>query len=140
MGKYFDNLLPAEDNNFPARHALCQIKLYASAQLATDLYNKILKLSSSARKYLEVGSIMNNFNVDIQAFYFFIMMSTFLFSAPAMILTAIVMLVWEVGWIGLVAPFLFFIGMGIQQKLMKKGFEMRKDQLFWSDKRSKSVN
>ena len=62
------------------------------------LYNKILKLSSSARKYLEVGSIMN------------------------MILTAIVMLVWEVGWIGLVAPFLFFIGMGIQQKLMKKGF------------------
>ena len=104
------------------------------------LYNKILKLSSSARKYLEVGSIMNNFNVDIQAFYFFIMMSTFLFSAPAMILTAIVMLVWEVGWIGLVAPFLFFIGMGIQQKLMKKGFEMRKDQLFWSDKRSKSVN
>jgi hypothetical protein len=45
-----------------------------------------------------------------------------------------------VGWIGLAAPLLFFMGMGVQQKLMKKGFEMRKDQLFWSDKRSKCVN
>jgi ABC-type multidrug transport system fused ATPase/permease subunit len=83
------------------------------------LYNKILKLSSSSRKYLEVGAIMNNVNVDIQTFYFFIMMSTFVFSAPCMIFTAIIMLVLEVGWIGLVAPLLFFIGMGVQQKMMK---------------------
>lgn len=83
---------------------------------------------------------MNNINVDVMAFYFLIMMSTFLFSAPIMILTAIVMLIVEVGWIGLVAPVLFFIGMAVQQRLMSKGFAMRKDQLFWSDKRSKSVN
>ena len=89
---------------------------------------------------MDVGAIMNYFNVDIMAFFFFIMMSPFLFSAPAMILVGVLMLVWEVGWIGLVAPVLFFFGMGFQQKLMKKGFEMRKDQLFWSDKRSKCVN
>jgi hypothetical protein len=65
---------------------------------------------------------MNNVNVDTVAFYFFLMMSTFLFSAPIMITVAIVMLVIEVGWIGLTAPLLFFMGMGIQQKLMKKGF------------------
>lgn len=50
------------------------------------------------------------------------MMSTFLFSAPFMILTAIIMLVIEVGWIGLVAPIIFAIGMFVQQKIMKKGF------------------
>lgn len=83
---------------------------------------------------------MNNVNVDVYAFYYFIMMSTFLFSAPLMILVAIIMLIVEVGWIGLVAPLLFFIGMAVQQRLMTKGFEMRKDQLFWSDKRSKCVN
>ena len=83
---------------------------------------------------------MNNVNVDVMSFYFFIMMSSFLFSAPGMILTAIVLLVIEMGWIGLVAPLMFFFGMFAQQKLMKKGFEMRKDQLFWSDKRSKCVN
>lgn len=104
------------------------------------IFNKIMKLSSASRKYLEAGTIMNNVNVDVMSFYYFIMMSTFVFSAPAMIITAIVMLVLEVGWVGLTAPFIFFIGMGVQQKLMKKGFEMRKDQLFWSDKRSKCVN
>lgn len=57
------------------------------------IYNKIIKLSSAARKYLETGTIMNNINVDIMSFYYFIMMSTFLFSAPLMILTAIVLLI-----------------------------------------------
>lgn len=36
---------------------------------------------------------MNNINVDIMSFYYFIMMSTFVFSAPLMIITAIIMLV-----------------------------------------------
>jgi ABC-type transport system involved in cytochrome bd biosynthesis fused ATPase/permease subunit len=57
------------------------------------IYNKIIKLSSSARKYLDAGTIMNNVNVDVMSFYFFIMMSTFVFSAPVMITVAIVMLV-----------------------------------------------
>ncbi len=57
------------------------------------VYKKIIKLSSAARKYLETGTIMNNINVDIMSFYYFIMMSTFLFSAPFMILTGIVMLI-----------------------------------------------
>jgi ABC-type multidrug transport system fused ATPase/permease subunit len=68
------------------------------------------------------------------------MMSTFLFSAPFMILTGIVLLIIEVGWIGFVAPIMFFIGMYAQQKIMKKGFQLRKDSLFWTDKRSKAVN
>jgi hypothetical protein len=36
---------------------------------------------------------MNYINVDTMSFYYFIMMSTFLFSAPFMILTAIVLLI-----------------------------------------------
>ena len=65
---------------------------------------------------------MNYINVDTMSFYFFIMMSTFCFSAPVMIIVAIIMLIVEVGWIGLVAPLLFFIGMGFQQKMMTKSF------------------
>lgn len=83
---------------------------------------------------------MNYINVDTMSFYYFIMMSTFLFSAPFMILTAIVLLIVEVGWIGFVAPILFAFGMFGQQKIMKKGFQLRKDALFWADKRSKAVN
>lgn len=83
---------------------------------------------------------MNYINVDTMSFYYFIMMSTFLFSAPFMILTAIVLLILEVGWIGLVAPVFFAFGMVIQNKIMKVGFQLRKDSLFWTDKRSKAVN
>jgi len=104
------------------------------------VYHKILSLSSASRKYLDTGSIMTHINVDIMSFYYFIMMSTFLFSAPVMILTAIVLLVLEVGWIGLIAPGMFAVGMFFQNKITKKGFEMRKDQLFWTDKRTKCVN
>jgi ATP-binding cassette subfamily C (CFTR/MRP) protein 1 len=83
---------------------------------------------------------MNYINVDTMSFYYFIMMSTFLFSAPFMIVTAIVMLIIEVGWVGFVAPLLFAVGMFIQQKIMTKGFALRKDSLFWTDKRSKAIN
>lgn len=83
---------------------------------------------------------MNYINVDTMSFYFFIMMGTFLFSAPFMIITAIVLLIIEVGWIGIVAPLMFAVGMFAQQKIMKKGFQLRKDSLFWTDKRSKAVN
>jgi ABC-type multidrug transport system fused ATPase/permease subunit len=83
---------------------------------------------------------MNYINVDTMSFYYFIMMSTFLFSAPFMILSGVVLLIIEVGWIGFVAPIMFIIGMYAQQKIMKKGFQLRKDSLFWTDKRSKAVN
>ncbi len=83
---------------------------------------------------------MNYINVDTMSFYYFIMMSTFLFSSPFMILTAIVLLIVEVGWIGITAPLMFAAGMFVQQKFMKKGFQLRKDSLFWTDKRSKAVN
>jgi ATP-binding cassette subfamily C (CFTR/MRP) protein 1 len=57
-----------------------------------------------------------------------------------MILTAIVLLIIEVGWIGIAAPILFAAGMYVQQKVMKIGFQLRKESLFWTDKRSKAVN
>jgi hypothetical protein len=86
------------------------------------VFNKILALSSASRKYLDVGSIMTHINVDIMSFYYFIMMSTFVFSAPLMIITAMVLLFLEVGWIGLAAPLIFGMGMVIQNKITKKSF------------------
>ena len=104
------------------------------------IYQKVLKLSSASRKYLEPGTIMNYINVDIISFYNFIMFSTIIVSAPFMLAVAIVMLVIEVGWVGIAAPVIFLIATVIQQKLFKRGFLMRKNQLTWSDKRSKCVS
>lgn len=86
------------------------------------IYSKILNLSSASRKYLDTGSIMTHINVDVMSFYYFIMMSTFLFSAPIMIITAIVLLIIEVGWIGIIAPVMFAIGMYFQNIITTKAF------------------
>lgn len=141
MGLNISPLLLSPHNSLPARHAFPQSNKRTSnklRQLFSLLQNNaVVEL---IRKYLETGSIMNNINVDIVSFYHFTTMSTFLFSSPIMIITAVAMLIYEVGWIGLVAPFLFLIGLGFQRKLMTKGFAYRKYQLFWSDKRSKCVN
>lgn len=59
----------------------------------SKVFHKILSLSSASRKYLDVGSIMTHINVDIMSFYYFIMMSTFVFSAPIMVVTAMVLLI-----------------------------------------------
>jgi len=99
---------------------LCCTKVLNSAN--SLIYHKILSLSSASRKYLDTGSIMTHINVDVMSFYYFIMMSTFVFSAPFMIITAIVLLIVEVGWIGIVAPIMFAFGMIIQNKITKKGF------------------
>jgi hypothetical protein len=68
------------------------------------------------------------------------MMSSFVFSAPCMIIAAIVLLFIEVGWIGFIAPLFFMVGMFIQNKITNKAQMLRKDQLFWTDKRTKCVN
>lgn len=65
---------------------------------------------------------MNNVSVDVMSFYSFVVMNGFLFTSPAMILVAIVMLIMEVGWIGLLTPIVFFFGMIAQQKLLNKGY------------------
>lgn len=125
------------------QHAFHQINLAAVKCMnssTSKIYFKVLRLSSASRKYLETGSIMNYINVDTQAFQFFIQMSTFLFSAPVMIVIAIGLTVVEVSWVGMCAPVIFLIGLYFQQKFMKKAFALRKDQLLWTDKRSKCVN
>jgi ABC-type bacteriocin/lantibiotic exporter with double-glycine peptidase domain len=35
---------------------------------------------------------------------------------------------------------MFAIGMYFQNKITKKGLELRKDMLYWTDKRTKCVN
>lgn len=104
------------------------------------IFNKITKLSSSSRKYLEAGSIMNNVNVDVNSIQQMVMMIYRFFNDPVTILVSMAMLVFEVGWIGLISPIVCFVCMGLQQKIMKLSMDMRKDQLIFSDQRSKCIS
>ena len=57
------------------------------------IFNKITKLSSASRKYLEVGSIMNNVNVDVNSIQQMVMMIYRFFNDPVTILISMVLLV-----------------------------------------------
>jgi hypothetical protein len=67
--------------------------IYVINSINSLIYNKILKLSNSAKKYVNVGSIMNNINIDVISFYYFVMMSVYIFSTPIMIIISVVMLI-----------------------------------------------
>lgn len=92
----------------------------------TLIYNKILSLSIPSRSQLTTGQIMNGVNIDTMSFYSLVLSSNFFFISPAMTIGAIIILFIQVGWIGIVAPLLFCIGIAIQQKLMAKGLGIRR--------------
>ena len=114
------------------------IKLLNAAN--SMIYHKILNLSSSSMKYLETGSILNFIGVDVSSCSQFVMFSPYLFIGPSMITIAILMLVNEVGWIGFIVPVLFLCGTYWQEKLLNRGFAVRKEQLKMLDRRSKCIN
>lgn len=53
---------------------------------------------------------MNLVSVDSQTIFIFLMMGTFLLSSPVMIVVSMVLIVIEIGPIGLVTPVFFFVG------------------------------
>lgn len=53
---------------------------------------------------------MNLVSVDSQTIFMFIMLGTFMLSSPVMIVISMVLIIIEIGPIGLVTPVFFFIG------------------------------
>jgi len=60
-------------------------------------------------------------------------MGTFLFSAPIMIIISIVLIVYNVGWIGLIAPIFFFLVLIFQNYSNDIIMKIRKKQLIFTD-------
>ncbi|KRX00810.1 P-loop containing nucleoside triphosphate hydrolase [Pseudocohnilembus persalinus] len=104
------------------------------------LLEKIFRLSSSSKKYFESGKIMNFLTVDRQQLVQLAQMSTIMFSSPFMIVISLVLICVELGWWGLMTP-VFYVGSVIfQGKIQRYIFVVRKNILYWKDKRSKTVN
>lgn len=79
------------------QHGMSFININSSRVLSCVnnlIYRKILKLSSSSKKYLEAGKIMNHISVDVTAIFSFAVMNAFAISTPIMIFFGIIMLIW----------------------------------------------
>ena len=98
---------------FMIQHAYTKI-FYNGVQLNNivnlSMMQKILLLGTSSKKYFETGRIMNYLTVDTQMIYMTIMFSNFLFAAPWLIIIAMVLIIMEIGWVGILAPFILLAG------------------------------
>ncbi len=75
-----------------------------------QMMNKILSLSTSSKKYYEAGRIMNFITVDTQQVFMVVGFSHMFVYCPIVILVAIILIIVEVGWIGIFTPIFFFMG------------------------------
>lgn len=104
------------------------------------LYEKILTISSAAKKYQDTGKLMNLINIDVNAIYMYLQMSFFLVSSPIILVISIVLIIIEVQWAGAIGIFILFIGFYIQAKTQNVVLKYRKEMLKYTDQRSKAIN
>ncbi|KAL4488821.1 hypothetical protein ABPG72_016474 [Tetrahymena utriculariae] len=121
-------------------HLINFLGLQVLNALSSSIYTKIMRVSSSTRKYFDTGKTMNLISVDSQAVFQLIMLGTFLISSPIMVVVSMALIIVQIGPIGLVAPVFFIFGAFLQKKINAAAFAIRKILLTFTDKRSKSVN
>ena len=121
-------------------HEINHISILVNNCLYGSIFNKIMLMSSSSKKYQDAGKVMNLVNVDTNTIYGFTQMMLFLFNAPIMIIVAVVLIILEIGWIGLIGPGMLLIGMVLQNVVQSYAFSYRKQSLTFTDARTKALN
>ena len=104
------------------------------------IYNKILRLSASSKKYLETGVLNSYYNEDSGIISRSIHQIYSIVLAPFSIVAGTYQLYSEIGFLGLIAPVVIVLTLVTQSFRMKqvKGLEKQNSKL--SDKKSKVVN
>ena len=121
-------------------HLINHISTLVNNCLYGSIFNKIMLMSSSSKKYQDAGKVMNLVNVDANTIYGFTQMMLFLFNAPIIITVAIVLIILEIGWIGLIGPGMLLLGMIVQNVIQSYAFKYRKQSLTYTDSRTKALN
>ncbi|KAL4440938.1 hypothetical protein ABPG74_009351 [Tetrahymena malaccensis] len=121
-------------------HLTNRVGIKVLNSLNTSIYNKILKLSASSKKYYDSGKTMNLVTVDSQSIFGYVMMAQNMITGPIIVLVAVAFIIYELGVIGLATPFFFFLGAYLQKVVNSRAFKLRRIILQWTDKRSKQLN
>ncbi len=121
-------------------HNINHISILVNNCLYGTIFDKIMVMSSSSKKYQDAGKVMNLINVDTNTIYGFTQMMLFMFNAPILITVSIVLIILEIGWIGLIGPGMLLLGMIAQNVVQSYAFKYRKQSLTFTDARTKALN
>ena len=117
-----------------------EFDVHFNTSFKTLVYNKILKLSGSSKKYLETGVLNSYYNEDSGIIARSIHQIYEIIIAPFTIVAGTYQLYSEIGFLGIVAPLVIVLTLITQSFRMKqvKGLEKENSQL--ADKKSKIIN
>eukprot|EP00898_Chlorokybus_atmophyticus_P007059 jgi/Chlat1/7354/Chrsp59S06974 len=120
---------------------MAQLQIRVRGQLVSAIYRKALRLSTTARQAIDTGRIVNLQAVDTQQIVMFINpFLTMLFSAPIVIVAAIILLFFQLGWPTFAGVAIMVLITPTQSWLVKKLAQLRRRQLVHMDERVKLTN
>eukprot|EP00158_Paraphelidium_tribonemae_P009159 Partr_v1_DN28790_c0_g1_i1_m62407 putative ATP-binding cassette, sub-family C (CFTR MRP), member len=105
--------------------------------LISAVFQKSLRLSPAARQNYTAGKIVNIMSTDISRIDLFMQLIHFVWVAPVQILTAFIILGWQLGWSALVALGIILSSAPVQVWSTKKLSEYRSKSSIIADERVK---
>lgn len=108
--------------------------------IAGFIIDKISNITPSARKFINVGNTTNFLTTDIRGIQGVMITGSQLLVAPLLILIFTGMIIYVVGWLGLVVIFIILFSVPFQVYWNKKAMEINARRLVLADKRAKLVS
>ncbi|KAL4852933.1 Multidrug resistance-associated protein 1 [Chlorella vulgaris] len=116
-------------------------QIMVRAELAASIYRKALRLSTRAKQTTETGRVVNHMSADVnQLMTFFYPFAAQLVTGPAMLLTAVVLLWFQIKWATFIGLGILLITTPITSIFMKKIVGYRREMLKHTDQRVKLMN
>ena len=114
--------------------------MHFNTSFKTIVYNKILKLSGSSKKYLETGVLNSYYNEDSGIISRSIHQIYEIVIAPFTIMAGTYQLYNEIGFLGIIAPLVIVLTLITQSFRMKQVKGLEKENSKLADKKSKIIN
>ncbi len=77
------------------------------------IVEKLLKISTAARRYLDAGRIISLMTGDVNSLYFFFTFATFGMASPILLLFSLVYTFFEVGYVGFICPAIMLLSFAL---------------------------
>ena len=123
-----------------ANHYMNRIAQRIQGTLSGKIYSKLLRLSSSSKKFNDTGKIMNLINLDVFAVWNFCQFLLFGLSTPIILIIAFILIVIQLSWIGVIGIFILVNGFFFQNGMQKWGSSLRRLMLENTDERTQSIH
>jgi ABC-type multidrug transport system fused ATPase/permease subunit len=118
---------------------LNDVSFRSASSMQALVLDKLLKLKSTTRNYLNTGKIITTSTIDAFAVYGLFQMANLIISTPFVLVISIILVIVEIGVVGLAGLLMIIVGTFASSFVTRKFSATRKENLKFSDKRSRTI-